>query len=129
MGMLSLSADTSDAPRFVRITVSGEWPSFDDRAAFRRQLIADRHIRPDTRALIDLRGLTTLPAHGDVDAIIAAARRDGGLTRLHAYVVTTVDQTVLARMLKQGAGPGTIVEIFKDPQEAETWLWNAEPDW
>lgn len=126
---MPLSADTSDAPRFLRITVSGEWPNFDERAAFRRQLIADRHMQPDTRALIDLRGLTTLPAHGDVDAIVAAARRDGGLTRLHAYIVTTVDQIVLARMLKQSAGPGTIVEIFKDAQEAETWLWNAEPDW
>ncbi|HEX6163664.1 MAG TPA: hypothetical protein VFZ31_09880 [Vicinamibacterales bacterium] len=126
---MPLSADTSDAPRFIRITVTGEWPSFDERQTFRRQLITDRHIQPDTRALIDLRGLTTLPAHGDVDAIVAAARRDGGLTRLHAYVVATVDQIVLARMLKQSAGPGTIVEIFKDPQEAETWIWNAEPDW
>ena len=126
---MPLHADTSDAPRFLRITVSGEWPSFDERAAFRRQLIADGHMQPDTRALIDLRGLTTLPAHGDVDAIVAAARRDGGLTRLHAYVVTTVDQIVIARMLKQSAGPATVVEIFKDAQAAETWLWNAEPDW
>jgi hypothetical protein len=127
--VLPLHADTSDAPRFLRVTVTGEWPSFDERAAFRRQLITDAHMQPDTRALIDLRGLTTLPAHGDVDAIVAAARRDGGLTRLHAYVVTTVDQVVLARMLKQSAGPGNVVEIFKDAQEAETWLWNAEPDW
>ena len=49
--------------------------------------------------------------------------------RLHAYVVTSVDQIVLARMLKQSAGAGTVVEIFKDEQEAETWIWNAEPDW
>jgi hypothetical protein len=126
---LPLSADTSDAPRFLRITVSGDWPSFDERAAFRRQLISDQHMQPHTRALIDLRGLTSLPAHGDVDAIVAAARREGGIARLHAYVVTTVDQIVLARMLKQSAGPGTLVEIFKDAQEAETWLWNAEPDW
>ena len=126
---MPLHADTSDAPRFLRITVSGEWPSFDERAIFRRQLIADGHMQPDTRALIDLRGLTTLPAHGDVDAIVAATRRDGGLVRLHAYVVATVDQVVLARLLKQSAGTGTVVEIFKDAQEAETWLWNAEPDW
>jgi hypothetical protein len=110
---LPLSADTSDAPRFLRITVSGDWPSFDERAAFRRQLISDQHMQPHTRALIDLRGLTSLPAHGDVDAIVAAARREGGI----------------ARMLKQSAGPGTLVEIFKDAQEAETLLWNAEPDW
>lgn len=126
---MPLHADTSDAPRFLRITVSGEWPSLDDRAAFRRQLIKDGYMRPDTRALIDLRGLTTLPSHGDVDAIVSAARTDGGLTRLHAYIVTSVDQMVIARMLKQSAGPGTVVEIFKDVQEAETWLWNAEPDW
>ena len=96
---------------------------------FRKRLMADGHLKPDTRTLIDLRGLTTLPAQGDVDAIVSAALRDGGLTRLHAYIVSNVDQIVLARMLKKSAGVGTTVEIFKDPQEAETWLWNAEPDW
>ena len=126
---LPLHADTSDSPRFLRITVSGEWPSYDERAAFRKGLITDGLLKPDTLTLIDLRGLTTLPAHGDVDAIVSAARREGGLTRLHAYIVTTVDQIVLARMLKQSAGAGTVVEIFKDAKEAETWLWNAEPDW
>ena len=126
---LPLHADTSDSPRLVRITIEGEWPSFDERAVFRKQLMAEGHLKPHTRTLIDLRGLTTLPAHGDVDAIVSAARRDGGLTRLHAYIVTNVDQIVLARMLKKSAGVGTIVEIFKDAQEAETWLWNAEPDW
>lgn len=92
-------------------------------------MLTDGLLKPDTRTLIDLRGLTTLPAHGDVDAIVSVARREGGLTRLHAYIVTTVDQIVLARMLKQSAGAGTVVEIFKDAKEAETWLWNAEPDW
>jgi hypothetical protein len=113
----------------VRITIAGEWPPFEERAQFRKRMIADGHIKPDTRTLIDLRGLTTLPASGDVDAIVSAARRDGGLTRLHAYIVTTVDQVVLARMLKKSAGESCVVEIFKDAQEAETWLWNAEPDW
>jgi len=126
---LPLHADTSDSPRFLRITVTGEWPSFEDRAAFRRVLMTDGLLQPDTRTLIDLRGLTTLPAHGDVDAIVSQARRDGGLTRLHAYIVSTVDQVVLARMLKHSASPCTVVEIFKDAHEAETWLWNAEPDW
>jgi hypothetical protein len=126
---LSLTADTSDAPRFVRITITGDWPSFEERAKFRRGLIEAGHLTTASRTLVDLRGLTTLPAHGDVDAIVSGARREGGLTRLHAYVVTSVDQIVLARMLKQSAGAGMVVEIFKDAQEAETWLWNAEPDW
>ena len=126
---MALHADTSDSPRLVRITIAGEWPSFDERAAFRKRLKDEGHIKPDTRTLIDLRGLTTLPAHGDVDAIVSAALRDGGLTRLHAYIVTNVDQMVLARTLKKSAGVGTMVEIFKDAREAETWLWNAEPDW
>ena len=127
--VLPLTADTSDAPRLLRIAISGEWPSFDERATFRRDLITKGHLKPVTRSLVDLRGLTTLPAHGDVDSIVSAARREGGLPRLHAYIVSSVDQIVLARMLKQSAGAGTVVEIFKDPKEAETWLWNAEPDW
>ena len=113
----------------LRITIAGEWPSFDERAAFRKRLMAEGHLKPHTRTLIDLRELTTLPAHGDVDAIVSAARRDGGLTRLHAYIVANVDQMVLARMLKKSAGVDAVVEIFKDAKEAETWLWNAEPDW
>jgi len=127
--MLPLTADTADAPRCLRITITGDWPSFEERAIFRRDLMAAGHLAPETRTLVDLRGLTTLPAHGDVESIVSAARRDGGLARLHAYVATSVDQIVLARMLKHGAGAGTVVEIFKDLQEAETWLWNAEPDW
>lgn len=126
---LPLTADTSDAPRFLRITIAGDWPSFEERANFRRDLIAAGHLASETRTLIDLRGLMTLPAHGDVDSIVSVARREGGLTRLHAYVVDSVDQVVLARTLKHSAGAGTVVEIFKDAQEAETWLWNAEPDW
>jgi hypothetical protein len=126
---MPLDADTSDAPRFLRITITGDWPSFDERAAFRKQLLADGHLNNDTRMLIDLRGLETLPAAGDIDAIVSSARRDGGLPRLHAYVVTTVDQIVVARMLKHSAGPGAVVEIFKEDQDAVTWLWNADPDW
>jgi hypothetical protein len=129
IGVVPLTADTSDAPRVLRITINGEWPSFDERATFRRDLVTNGDLKPETRTLVDLRGLTTLPAHGDVDSIVSAARREGGLPRLHAYIVTTVDQIVLARMLKHSAGVGTIVEIFKDLKEAETWLWNAEPDW
>ena len=73
----ALHADTSDAPRFLRITITGEWPPFDERAAFRKQLIGEGQLKPETRTLVDLRGLTTLPAHGDVDSIVAVARREG----------------------------------------------------
>jgi hypothetical protein len=125
---MPLSADTKDAPAFLRIAIDGEWPSADERATFRKQLIESDQLRQETRLLVDLRGLTAIPAHGDIGAIVADSRRSGGLTRLFAYVVKSVDQIVLARTLKQFAN-GSIVEIFQDEPTATEWLWNAHDDY
>src|SRR5688572_21865633 len=125
---MPLHADTKEAPAFLRITIVGDWPSADERAAFRKQLIESGFLRPETRLLVDLRGLTSLPAHGDIGAIVSDSRRNGGLPRLFAYVVQSVDQIVLARTLKQFAR-GSIAEIFRDEQTATEWLWNAHVDY
>ena len=121
---MPLQADTKEAPAFLRIAIEGQWPSADERATFRKDLIDSGHLRQDTRLLVDLRGLKSIPAHGDIGAIVSDSRRSGGLTRLFAYVVQSVDQIVLARTLKQFA-QGSIVEIFQDEKEATEWLWNA----
>jgi hypothetical protein len=125
---MPLHADTKEAPAFLRITIEGDWPSGDERATFRKQLVESGLLRPETRLLVDLRGLTSMPAHGDIGAIVSDSRRAGALTRLFAYVVRSVDQIVLARTLKQFA-QGSIVEIFQDEQAATEWLWNAHDDY
>ena len=125
---MPLHADTTEAPAFLKIAIEGNWPSTDERSTFREHLIESGLLRPETRLLVDLRGLTSLPAHGDVGAIVADSRRGGGLTRLFAYVVQSADQIVLARTLKQFA-QGSIVEIFNDERAATEWLWNAHDDY
>lgn len=125
---MPLHADTKEAPAFLKIAIEGDWPSTDERSTFREHLIESGLLRPETRLLVDLRGLTSLPAHGDIGAIVADSRRSGGLTRLFAYVVKSADQIVLARTLKQFA-QGSIVEIFHDEQAATEWLWNAHDDY
>ena len=125
---MPLHADTKEAPAFLKIAIEGNWPSSDERSTFREHLIESGLLRPETRLLVDLRGLTSLPAHGDIGAIVADSRRSGGLTRLFAYVVQSADQIVLARTLKQFA-QGSIVEIFNDERAATEWLWNAHDDY
>ena len=125
---MPLHADTTEAPAFVRISIAGEWPSSEERACFRKDLVQSGSLTAETRLLVDLRDLTSIPAHGDVDAIVAESRRHGGFTRLIAYVAQSVDQIVLARTLKQFS-VGASVEIFKDERTATEWLWNAHPDY
>jgi hypothetical protein len=122
-----LHADTKEAPAFLMIAIEGDWPTADERATFRKHLIESGFLRPETRLLVDLRGLTSLPAHGDVGAIVADSQRSGGLPRLFAYVVQSVDQIVLARTLKQFAN-GSIVGIFHHERAATEWLWNAHDE-
>lgn len=97
---MPLHADTKEDPAFLRIAIAGEWPSGDERATFRKHLTESGLLRQETRLLVDLRGLTSIPAHGDIGAIVSESQRSGGLPRLVAYVVQSVDQIVLARTLK-----------------------------
>jgi hypothetical protein len=124
---MPLHADTVEAPGFLRISIVGDWPSAEERVSFRQHLIQSGFLTADTRMLIDLRGLTGFPAHGDVGSIVSDSRSHGGLTRLHAYIAESVDQVMLARALKQFAA-GASVGIFKDERSATEWLWNADPD-
>jgi hypothetical protein len=123
---MPIDLDTSEAPAFVRITLRGEWPSLDDQREARLMMIANGHLTPDTRALIDFRQLASTAGYSDVAHIIAAAVKDGGLPLHRAYVVGSAVQFGLVRQMKALAPPTVDLEIFTSEEEAHVWLWRHE---
>lgn len=117
-----IDVDTSDAPRFVRITL-GQWPSLERQRAIRDQLVLAGRLTPESRLLCDMRQVTAID-----DGASIAALTDGPIARTQAYLVSTVDQHQLARRCKHIVR-GSLVEIFLDEREALLWLWNAGTNW
>jgi hypothetical protein len=117
-----IDVDTSDAPRFVRITL-GQWPSLERQRAIRDRLVLAGRLTPESRLLCDLRHLTAID-----DGASLAALTDGPIARVQAYLVSSVDQHQLARRYKHSVR-GSMVEIFLDEREALLWLWNAGSNW
>ena len=118
-----IDVDSSDAPSFLRITISGEWPSVDDQRVVRDELLSGGRLTPASKVLVDLRGVT-----GAAEPAGFAGLKDGPVSRVQAYLVASAIQQQIARRFKQGA-KSTLVEIFTDEKDALEWLWNAEADY
>ena len=123
---MPIDIDTSEAPAFIRITLRGAWPTLEEQRDARLHLLASGKLTQDTRALIDFRALATTAAYSDVEQIIAAAMKDGGLPYIRAYVVGSAVQFGLVRQMKSLAPPQVEIEIFTDEQEAHVWLWRNQ---
>ena len=78
---MPIDVDTSDAPRFLRFTLIGTWPSLEEQRDLRLRLVHALQLTAGTRALIDLRAVENTPSYHEANAIVAAAARDGGLRR------------------------------------------------
>ena len=118
-----IDVDSSDAPSFLRITISGEWPSVDAQRVVRDELLSGGRLTPASKVLVDLRGVT-----GALETANFAGLKDGPVARVQAYLVASATQQQMARRFKQAA-KGTLVEIFTDEKDALEWLWNAEADY
>jgi hypothetical protein len=123
---MPIEIDTAEAPAFIRITLRGAWPTLEEQRDARLRLLADGLLTNDTRALIDFRDLTTTAGYSDVEKIIGAAMKDGGLPFFRAYVVGSAVQFGLVRQMKANAPPQVELEVFTDEQEAQVWLWRNE---
>jgi hypothetical protein len=119
---MPIAVDTSEAPQFVRLTITGPWPGITDVAMVRERLIADGHLTEPTRGLLDIRNVETIPDYADVAPMIAAASRGGGLPRYRAYVVSSAEQFGIVRQMKALAPPGYKIEIFFNDADALAWL-------
>jgi hypothetical protein len=123
-GGQGLDVDLTESPRFIRFTLSGEWPILKaQRVAIPEALVANGKMTRATRALIDLRQIESAAAETPVPA------RHTLIARVQAFLVATLEQHQLARQIRNAAPGGTTIEIFLDEKEALQWLWNADPDW
>jgi hypothetical protein len=124
---MPIDVDTSEAPAFIRITLRGAWPSIEEQRDARERAIAAGVLTPQTRALIDFRDLSSTASHTEVETIIAAAMKAGGLPLHRAYVVGSAVQFGLVRQLKALAPTDLVdLEIFTNEEDALLWLWRNE---
>ena len=119
---MPIAVDTSEAPRFVRWTITGPWPGISEVGLVREQLIADGHLTELTRALLDIRDVETIPSYAEVTPMIESARRAGSLPWCRAYVVSSAEQFGIVRQMKALAPPGYRIEIFFNDADALAWL-------
>ncbi len=123
---MPIAVDDTQAPAFLRWTVTGTWPSIDELGKVRARLIAGGQLTAETRALIDVRNVESVPDYHEVPAMIQAALKAGGLPLHRAYVVASAVQFGLVRQM-QALSPSEIkVEIFFSESEAIAWL-NPNP--
>ena len=118
-----IDVDSSDAPFFLRFTISGEWPSLHDQRSVRDQLVSSGQLISASRVLVDVRGVVSASEPPSFVGL-----KDGPVARVQAYLVSSSIQHQLARRFKQ-ATKSAMVEIFVDEKHALEWLWNADPDY
>jgi hypothetical protein len=124
---MPIAVDTSEAPSFLRITLTGEWPTLDQQREVRQRLLATGELTSTTRALLDFRNLTSTAPYTEVEKIIESAMKDGGWPLFRAYVVGSAVQFGLVRQMKAVAPSHVEIEVFTDEQEAHVWLWRNAP--
>lgn len=119
---MPIDVDTSEAPHFVRWTITGEWPSIADVRGVREQLLGAAQLTAATRGLFDIRHVEKIPSYTEVASMIEAAMKSGGLPLFRAYLVASAEQFGIVRQMKALAPPGIQVEIFFTEAEALMWL-------
>jgi hypothetical protein len=119
---MPIEVDSSEAPEFIRCTVTGAWPGIEAVRDFRERLIADGLLTAATCCLFDIRDVETVPSYTEVAPMIEAAKKAGGLPLRRAYVVGSAEQFGIVRQMKALAPAGIQVEIFFNDAEALLWL-------
>jgi hypothetical protein len=121
---MPIDVDLSEAPQFLRFTITGEWPSLASQQESRNALLSTQQLTAQSRILVDLRGLRSI---AELPSFVAFT--DGSVSRVQAYLVASPEQHRLARLYKTAFSTTTHVEIFADEQAALEWVWNANPNW
>lgn len=121
MGKLPVDLDVSQAPGYIRLNLTGELPTVQDQGTLRRELMARGHLTADTRALLDLRGVTRMPKYSEIQQIVAAATADKGWPLRRAYLVMPGVQFGFVRQLQAIAPPEVTIDLFTTESEALEW--------
>ena len=104
---------------FIRITLSGSWPTVDELRKLRRDLDARGE---GNNVLADMRGVTgDFPYSEQIrDAVATVRQSKTSAARRRAVLVGSDVQFGIARMF-QSLLPGE-VEVFRDEETALSWL-------
>jgi hypothetical protein len=120
---MSVQIDTTSAPHRLIYTVTDPWPTIAEFASLRQRLMVDGHLTESSRALIDVRGVTT-PGYHEATSIVKAALKAGAFPLRRGYLVGSAVQFGFARQLQALAPASMEIEIFTSESEALVWLNN-----
>lgn len=114
---------TTEAPALLTVTLSGVWPSVQEQRAVRRPLIEQGTLSRESKAIVDITGVTGLPRFNEVEAAMMAAETDVAmLPKRIALVVRPGANFGIGRMLQSMAPSGLAIELFTDEASARDWL-------
>ena len=118
---MALGVDVSSAPAAVVIRVGDAWPTDEEQRLLQSRLMADGHLTPDTRVLLDIRDVNP-PGYDQAIKVIQTAVAAGAWPRRLALLVVSAVQYGFSRQLEALAPPDGTVDIFTDESEAGAWL-------
>jgi hypothetical protein len=124
---LTASLDTSG---ILRVRLSGDWPTLQEQAAFRRRVRASGLLTTDTRVLADLRGVNAggEPPWTELRTAMGMANAAEGPTKY--ALLTTQSLNPLAQMIEAMTPDGVEFRAFLEESAAVAWLladWDSMP--
>jgi hypothetical protein len=123
---MAIAVDSAHAPRLLRLSVDGAWPTVKEQSVMWAALIDQGFLTAETRALIDIRLVLDTPRFNAVQSMVISAERRSSWPLCRAYLVESPTQFGLVRQM-QALAPATMqIEIFKVESDALAWLWAEE---
>lgn len=122
---MAIIIDRSQAPALLRYTLTGSFPTLQEQTTVREEEIAAGALTAETRGLIDVRQVTSLP---HVDQIMARSSQPGTWPLRRVYLVKPGEQFGVARQMQILAPAKMQIAIYTDEQEALAWLLGTASD-
>jgi hypothetical protein len=120
---MAVKAEPDKTGKYLRVTITGPWPSPMEQAQLRADLMRRGIVGPRTVVLVDMRGVTTPPTPEEVRNAVATAVAQEAAPIRRAFLVETQAQHDAARAMQElGAFEGAPIRVFKDEAAAIRWL-------
>lgn len=113
---------TSDAPRTLRYTFAGDWPTSREHSDTSAQLRAAGHLTANTKALFDIRAAENLPHLNEMDHASGLTTANARWPLVRGFLVNEGVQFGVARQMQMVAPYDLSIYIFTGAAEAESWL-------
>jgi predicted NBD/HSP70 family sugar kinase len=120
---MPVTLDTDEAPALLSCTLHGAWPTVAEQRELRRQLHERGHLTRQSRVLVDIRTVESLPKFDDADAaMLAAGKHVSSLPARVAFLIRPGAVYGIGRMLQSLSPSGLQTELFEDEAAARDWL-------